>query len=170
MGPDRLTNGDALGGLPLVLLGSRCRGSVRVLQRSSCLHSPPYVVTGLENEPGFKDTTRGNASLIVAPGLPPPSRQVSPIPLIGGKVQVLSVAVWWVGVVYPVLHDPSGPFRPSLHRKIQRSWETPVRPSAFALSTVLPFVAKVCIAAFNKVLLTLWLCIVFTAYMFGSTS
>ncbi|CAL8234795.1 unnamed protein product [Boreogadus saida] len=34
------------------------------------------------------------ASFIVAPGLPPPSRQVSPIPLIGGKVQVLSVAGW----------------------------------------------------------------------------
>ncbi|CAL8348639.1 unnamed protein product [Boreogadus saida] len=30
----------------------------------------------------------------------------------------------------------------SLHRKIRRSWETPVRPSAFALSTVLPLVAK----------------------------
>ena len=52
------------------------------------------------------------ASLIVAPGLPPPSRQVSPIPLIGGKVQVLSVAGWWVGVVHPVLNGPSGPFRP----------------------------------------------------------
>ncbi|CAL8352505.1 unnamed protein product [Boreogadus saida] len=35
------------------------------------------------------------ASFIVAPGLPPPSRQVSPIPLIGGKLQVLSVAGWW---------------------------------------------------------------------------
>ncbi|CAL8400524.1 unnamed protein product [Boreogadus saida] len=45
-------------------------------------------------------------------GLPLPSRQVSPIPLIGGKVQVLSVAGWWVGVVYPFLHGPSGPSRP----------------------------------------------------------
>ena len=52
------------------------------------------------------------ASFIVALGLPPPSRQVFPIPLIGGKVQVLSVAGWWVGVVYPVLHGPPGPFRP----------------------------------------------------------
>ena len=113
------------------------------------------VVTGLEDEPGFEDTARGNgwlsrlrclfndhrqykgalgspwassicircvslplpcfwsvASFIGAPGLPPPSRQVSPIPLIAGKVQVLSVASWWVGVVYPVLHDPPGSFRP----------------------------------------------------------
>ena len=38
------------------------------------------------------------------------------------------------------------------------------------LSVVLPSVAKVFIAAFSKVLLPLWLCIVFTAYMFGPTS
>ena len=47
-----------------------------------------------------------------APGLPPPSRQVSPIPLIGGKVQVLPVAGWWVAAVYPVLHCPSDPSGP----------------------------------------------------------
>ncbi|CAL8395243.1 unnamed protein product [Boreogadus saida] len=35
---------------------------------------------------------RSVASLMLAPVLPPPSRQVSPIPLIGGNVQVLSVA------------------------------------------------------------------------------
>ena len=32
---------------------------------------------------------------------------------------------------------------------------------------VLPSVAKVSIAAFSNVLLPLWLCVVFTAYMFG---
>ena len=37
-------------------------------------------------------------------------------------------------------------------------------------SVVLPSVAEVFIAAFSKVLLPLWLCIVFTAYMFGPTS
>ena len=38
-----------------------------------------------------------------------------------------------------------------------------------AWSVVLPSVAKVLIAAFSKVLLPLWLCVVFTAYMFGPT-
>ena len=55
-----------------------------------------------------------SASLVVAPGLSPPRRQVSPIPLIGGKDPVLSVAGWWVGVVHPVLHGSAGPFRPRL--------------------------------------------------------
>ena len=49
---------------------------------------------------------------MLALGLPPPSRQVSPIPLIGGTIQVLAVAGWWVGAVYPILHGPSGLFRP----------------------------------------------------------
>ena len=49
---------------------------------------------------------------MLVPGLPPPSRQVSPIPLIGGKVQVLPVAGWWVAAVYPVLHGPSDPSGP----------------------------------------------------------
>ena len=38
------------------------------------------------------------------------------------------------------------------------------------LAVVLPSVAKVFIAAFSKVLLPLWLCIVFTAYTFGPAS
>ena len=38
------------------------------------------------------------------------------------------------------------------------------------LSVVLPSVAKLIIAAFSKVPLPLWLCIVFTAYMFGPAS
>ena len=35
---------------------------------------------------------------------------------------------------------------------------------------MLPSVAKLIIAAFSKVPLPLWLCIVFTAYMFGPAS
>ena len=38
------------------------------------------------------------------------------------------------------------------------------------LSVVLPSVDGAVIAAFSKVLLPLWLCIVFTAYMFGPAS
>ena len=38
------------------------------------------------------------------------------------------------------------------------------------LSVVLPSVAKLIIAAYSKVPLPLWLCIVFTAYIFGSAS
>ncbi|CAL8278641.1 unnamed protein product [Boreogadus saida] len=35
-----------------------------------------------------------------------------PITLIGEPKGLLSVSGWWVGVVYPVLHCPSGPSRP----------------------------------------------------------
>ena len=49
-----------------------------------------------------------SASLVVAPGLSPPRRQVSPIPLIGGKDPVLSVAGWWVTVVSAIQDQPSG--------------------------------------------------------------
>ena len=45
-----------------------------------------------------------------------------------------------------------------------------VIPAFLAWSVVLPSVAKVSIAAFSNVLLPLWLCVVFTAYMFGPVS
>jgi hypothetical protein len=44
-----------------------------------------------------------------------------------------------------------------------------VIPAFLAWSVVLPSVAKVSIAAFSNVLLPLWLCVVFTANMFGPT-
>ena len=56
-------------------------------------------------------------AVLCCPGPPfkmaplPPAR-CPPITLIGGAKGMLSVAGWWVGVVYPVPHGPSGPSRP----------------------------------------------------------
>ena len=45
---------------------------------------------------------------------PPLSARCPPITLIGEPKGLLSVAGWWVGVVYPVLYGTPGPSRPRL--------------------------------------------------------
>ena len=72
------------------------------------------------------------------PGLPPPSRRVSPISLIGGKDRVLPVAGWWVAAVYPVHHcssDPPGPRFQGRDATVQtQEWHFAIR-SQCALQT-----------------------------------